>query len=97
MRDLLSGYVIIKKILIWYTGNKKKIVNKKEFIKTRADDFINEVKHLRNVIIKKGSSPISLERGADTMMVISAAHKSSLLNKYVTINYNKGYKLQSIS
>ncbi len=86
-----------KKDIDMVSWKQKKIINKKEFKKTRADDFINEVKHLKNVIRKKSLSPISLERGADTMMVISAAHKSSLLNKYVTINYKKGYKLTSIS
>ena len=86
-----------KKNIDMVSWKNKNLLHKKEFKKTRADDFINEIKHLRNVIIKKGTSPISLARGADTMMVISAAHKSSLLNKHVTINYNKGYKLTSIS
>src|SRR5262249_4178862 len=45
--------------------------------KTRTDDFKTEVDHLEAVLEgRTANSPISLERGLDTMMVIAAAFKS---------------------
>jgi hypothetical protein len=36
-------------------------------------------------------SPISLQRGLDTMMVIAAAFKSNEQRRRVTIDWSKGY------
>jgi len=60
--------------------------------KTRADDFKVEVDHLEQVL--KGAtqdSPISLERGLDTMMVIAAAFRSHELGRRVRIDWTKGF------
>jgi predicted dehydrogenase len=62
------------------------------FTKTRPDDFIQEMSHLEASL--KGNpaaSPISLDRGLDTMLVIAAAHKSSLEGRTVYIDYSEGY------
>jgi predicted dehydrogenase len=61
--------------------------------KTRPDDFIQELKHIESALQGNPSaSPISLERGLDTMLVIAAAHKSVAEKRSVTIDYLKGYR-----
>jgi predicted dehydrogenase len=63
-----------------------------EFEKSRPDDFITELSHIEDVISgKEKASPISLERGLDTALVIAAAHLSAQQNRFISINYNRGY------
>lgn len=66
--------------------------------KTRPDDFKGEIEHVESLLIDGASenSPISLERGLDTMMVILAVHLSHEHRKTVRINYELGYQLESI-
>jgi predicted dehydrogenase len=60
--------------------------------KTRADDFKVEVDHLEAVLDQQTTiSPISLERGLDTMMVIAAAFKSHQSGRRVSIDWRAGY------
>ena len=59
--------------------------------KTRPDDFIQELKHIEEVLSNKSASAISLERGLETMLVIAAAHLSNSAKKSVRINYSKGF------
>ncbi len=60
--------------------------------KTRADDFIWEVDHLAEIMGGRvGNSPISIERGLDTMLVIAAAHQSHRLGRRVRIDWARGY------
>ena len=60
--------------------------------KTRPDDFIWELQHIDSVLQgADNTSVISLERGLDTMMVISAAHFSAAHKRTVRIHYDKGY------
>jgi predicted dehydrogenase len=70
----------------------------KELIpKSRPVDFIGEIDHIQDVLegnVKE--SPISLEKGLDTMMVISAAYRSYDTKKTVNINYKKGYNIDAI-
>lgn len=69
-----------------------------EFEKNRPDDFFQEMKHINDVLNNKiKKSEISLERGLDTMLVISAAHMSAKSKKSVEIDYSKGYNLNAIS
>jgi predicted dehydrogenase len=66
----------------------------KEFIveKTRPDDFIAELEHIRNVLDGRLEvSPIGFELGLDTMLVIAAAHQSAQSGRTVTIDYEQGY------
>ncbi len=66
--------------------------------KTRADDFRMEVDHLESVLEDRiQSSPMSLERGLDTMMVIAAAFKSHYLGRRVSINWKSGYRVDSLN
>ena len=56
--------------------------------------------HLAHACRSKGwdvkESPISLEKGLDTMMVISAAYRSYNTKKTVNINYKNGYNIDAI-
>lgn len=46
--------------------------------KTRPDDFIEELRHIEGALAGvPAESPIALARGLDTMMVVSAAHRSA--------------------
>lgn len=68
------------------------------FEKTRPDDFIIELKHLRDIAEGRAVSfGISLVRGLDTMMVIAAAHLSAQSNRTVFIDYSKGYIPEALS
>lgn len=58
--------------------------------KSRPDDFIIELSHIRDSVNKEVKSPLSLERGLETMLVIAAAHLSGQENRKVSINYNAG-------
>ena len=58
------------------------------FPKTRPDDFIIELKHINENLASGSSksSPISFEKGCDTMAIISGAYKSGLHQHPVYIN-----------
>jgi predicted dehydrogenase len=61
--------------------------------KTRADDFKVEIAHLEDILAERvGHSPIALERGLDTMMVIAAAFKSHAAGRRVAIDWTAGYR-----
>lgn len=64
--------------------------------KTRPDDFIRELRHIAAVVESGAASPIDLERGLDTMLVIAAAHKSARESRAITINYDSGYSAHAL-
>lgn len=65
--------------------------------KTRPDDFIAEIDHLAGIMDGRiKSSPISLERGLDTMMVIAAIFRSNELGRRVKIDWSQGYTPDAI-
>jgi predicted dehydrogenase len=65
--------------------------------KTRADDFKVEIAHLARVLDGSADpSPIALERGLDTMMVIAAAFKSHETGRRVTIDWSVGYRPEAL-
>ncbi len=71
---------------------------KTEIQKTRPDDFIKELLHIENALKNTPSnSPISLECGLDTMMVIAAAHLSAIEQKTISIDWSKGYTPSALS
>lgn len=67
--------------------------------KTRPDDFIAELKHIQHALTQgtTADSPISLERGLDTMLVVAAAHLSAQERRCVKIDYSAGYQPQALS
>jgi len=74
-----------------YSGKDGK-VQEELFSKTRPDDFAGEIEHLGSIL--EGNvpefSPISLEYGIETMLVVSAAYKSHQHGKRVKIHYEAG-------
>lgn len=66
--------------------------------KSRPDDFIKELRHIEAALNSNPSkSPISLERGLDTMMVVAAAHLSAQENRTIKIDYSKGYTQEALT
>ena len=66
--------------------------------KNRPDDFIAELQHINNALsgaVQK--SPIELQLGLDTMLVIAAAHLSAQEKKTIVIDYNRGYSSDALS
>jgi len=95
----------------WHCGNKpgvdtviygesNKPAKTEEVSKTRPDDFYEEMKHIDSAIKNKDiydESPILLDRGLDTVLVIAAAHLSAKNNCAVSINYDQGYTNDALS
>ncbi len=68
--------------------------------KKRPDDFKREVEHFDAILkgkVKPEHSPLIIERGMDTMMVLAAAHLSRQQKRTMKIDYSKGYNSSSIS
>jgi len=80
-----------------YAGKDGKI-SEEFFAKTRPDDFKGEIAHIDEIL--RGSaqetSPIALERGLDTMLVVSAAYLSNKHGRTVKINYEAGYSKEAL-
>ncbi len=65
--------------------------------KTRPDDFIAELMHISEVVRGEISeSPISIDRGLDTALVVAAAHKSARQGEAVHIDFSKGYNVSAL-
>lgn len=66
--------------------------------KTRADDFIAEIDHLVEVMAGQIThSPVALERGLETMMVIAAIFKSHTEKRRVQIDWAQGFSIDALS
>ena len=65
--------------------------------KTRPDDFIQELKHIESCVENGTESPISLERGLETMLVLAAAHRSESEQRRVSIDYSQGFTFNALS
>jgi predicted dehydrogenase len=61
--------------------------------KTRPDDFIEELRHVQDQLADANSaaSPIRLERGLDTMLVIAAGHRAARTGRRHAIRYETGF------
>ncbi|MBF0284862.1 MAG: Gfo/Idh/MocA family oxidoreductase [Magnetococcales bacterium] len=67
------------------------------FQKTRPQDFIQELRHFQHhVEANRADSPLALERGLDTMMVVAAAHKSAAEKRTVRIDLAAGYSPEAL-
>jgi predicted dehydrogenase len=74
-----------------------KITLEQRIQKTRPDDFIEELMHIDKLLDSNSKdSPISIDRGLDTMLVIAAAHLSHSSGRRVLIDYSKGYCHEAI-
>lgn len=76
----------------------KGAVNEELIKKTRPDDFKGEIDHLEQILKggDRAGSPIAMERGLDTMLIIAAAHMSCRHKRSVGINYERGYTTDAI-
>lgn len=62
------------------------------FPKTRPDDFKGEIDHIGEILDRNlTESPISLENGLGTMLVLAACHLSHQSKKVVRIDHSRGY------
>lgn len=78
-------------------GQENAQITEELFPKTRPDDFKGEIDHIEKILDNKISeSPVSLERGLETMLVLAAAHLSHRIKKVVKINYDAGYSLKAL-
>ena len=87
----------------WYCGRTHGIdevfsvingaeVDHVEIKKSRPDDFILELRHIADDLKNATcSSPIRLQRGLETMLVIAAAYKSAGQSMPIEIDYAKGF------
>ena len=82
-----------------FVGDSGGVVDEKIIKKTRADDFVEELRHLDAAVADgtASESPIALERALETMLVIAAAHKSAQSGRLVRIDYDAGYVEQALS
>ena len=65
--------------------------------KTRADDFLEELKVLRDQMLNPAlDSGIQLDRGLNTMLVIAAAHRSEQEKRCMRVDYSQGYNQEAI-
>ncbi len=68
------------------------------FEKTRPDDFLPEINHIERILSNPAfSSPISLEYGLETMLVIAAAIKSHQERRVIKIDYTRPHGLESLT
>lgn len=65
--------------------------------KTRADDFRPEIEHVAALLEDPARpSPISLEAGLETMLVIAAAVRAHRERRTIIIDYDRGYGPQTL-
>jgi predicted dehydrogenase len=66
--------------------------------KTRPEDFIEELLHIEAMLkLDPTLSPISIDRGLESMLIIAAAYLSGHDGRRVKIDYTKGFCLEALS
>lgn len=75
-----------------------RVAIEQKIIKTRPDDFIEELRHIEAALASDpSSSPLSIARGMDTMLVIAAAHLSHKTGRRISIDYSKGPVVEALT
>jgi predicted dehydrogenase len=93
--EWICGYEPGKDAVIYPGSDGKAVVE--IFAKTRPDDFILELGHIAAAIKGVSSqSPLAIERGLDTMMVVAASHRSAQARKSIEIDWIKGYSTKAL-
>ena len=75
-------------VIVHKNGEEKQVI---EISKTRPEEFIREIKHLEKILngeISINDSPVRLERGVETMLVLAAAHRSFREKRTVEVDYS---------
>jgi predicted dehydrogenase len=70
------------------------------FTKKRPDDFAGEIDHIDRLLSGADApveSPIYLDRGLETMLVVAASHMSARAKRPVHIDYTKGWTEKALS
>ena len=79
-------------------SNSSGEVEVETFAKTRPDDFVLELNHIAAAMNGDGKrSPLAIERGLDTMMVVAASHRSAQEGKSIAIDWSQGYSARALS
>jgi predicted dehydrogenase len=65
---------------------------RQRFEKTRPDDFIAELQHIRDVLENgEPNASLSLDRGLEAMLVVAAAHRSAREGRRISIDPGAGF------
>lgn len=84
----------VDQVRMWHVSGEERC---EQLPKTRPDDFRPEIEHMSAVLNDPDmDSPISLETGLETMLVIAAAIRSHEEQRTVHIDYNKGFNLEAL-
>ncbi len=94
--ELECGFNDGKDRVIYSEDSSPDNIQETVFRKTRPDDFIRELKHISESLKKEEKSPLSIEKGLETMLLISAIYKSSKEGRSVRIRYDKGFTNEAI-
>jgi predicted dehydrogenase len=71
-------------------------VETRVFAKKRPDDFIEELAHVADALRTGSPSPLALDRGLDTAVVIAAAHASEREGRRLTLDWAAGPRPEAI-
>lgn len=94
--ELAIGFEPNCDALVLHRGDGPPTVQR--FPKTRPDDFLQELTHIQAHLGRSSStSPISLDRGLDTMLVVAAAHRAEAEQRRMGISYHNGYTPDAIN
>ncbi len=83
--EWIANYSSVGDALLLHRPGQDVVVE--EIPKTRPEDFIQEMNHISACLETGAESPISLQRGIDTMQVLHAAHESNKTGQTVAVNY----------
>jgi predicted dehydrogenase len=93
--EWVCGYELGSDAVIFSDATGK--IKVETFTKTRPDDFILELRHIAAAMDDdQSTSPLLLERGLDTMMVVAASHYSARTRRCVDINWAQGYSINAL-
>jgi predicted dehydrogenase len=65
--------------------------------KKRPDDFLQELSHVGERFDSGAESPIGVERGLATAVLVAAAHKSEAERRRIAIDWKRGFTLEALT
>ncbi len=98
--ELVKGATPDGDLIRWRVDGEGLEVKEESFAKKRPDDFFEEISHIADILegkVAEKDSPISGERGLDSLLVVAAAHRSRQEGRTIHIDYAKGYGPQALS
>jgi predicted dehydrogenase len=79
------------------TANGQSQAAVERFAKTRPQDFILELQHVARALESNSdASPLTIERGLRTMILVAAAHRSAQERRSVSIDWSRGYSISAL-